>query len=148
MAAKPKFVDVGAQFTLQQLIAAGLPAVSTDGNGSIAATTFSRPLTPAEWQTYLTISDPAAAVGEASDTAAANIPNWATWTEAQVLAWFATNVDTPLAATIPATITLVQARSILASLQTIMQAMATADEAKARMIVALRNKTWPNLQGS
>lgn len=45
-------------FTLQQLLDASLPAVSTDGNGENALTEFSRSLTPAEWNTYLTIADP------------------------------------------------------------------------------------------
>ncbi len=44
-------------FTLQDLTNAGLPAVSTDGNNSKASTQFSRELTPAEWQTYLSIAD-------------------------------------------------------------------------------------------
>jgi len=147
MPTKTLDVGPGVQFTLQQLISAGLPATSTDGNGSAALTEFSRTLTPAEWLVYLQIACPAAAVLLGSPTEAANIPNWATWTETQVLAWFATNVDTPLAVAIPATITLVQARSILASMQSIMQAMAAAQEAEARMIVALRNSQWPTLQG-
>ena len=45
-------------FTLQDLLNAGLPAVSTDGNDTQANTQFSRPLTPAEWLTYLSIADP------------------------------------------------------------------------------------------
>ena len=135
------------KFTLSQLTQAGLPATYTDGNDSQAETNFSRALTPAEWYTYLTICNPPAAAALANANAAASIPNWASWTETQVLAWFTTNVDTPLAVAIPASITLVQARSILASMQTIMQAMATAQEAEARMIVALRNSQWPTLQG-
>jgi hypothetical protein len=52
---------------------------------------------------------------------AAAIPNWATWTEAQVVDYINTNV-TSLAA----------AKVVLVVL--------------ARMVVALRNETWPGLQ--
>jgi hypothetical protein len=45
-------------FTLQQLLDAGLPAVSTDGNDAGAETQFERELTQAEWLTYLSIADP------------------------------------------------------------------------------------------
>lgn len=45
-------------FTLQQLLDANLPAVSTDGNDAEAATKFQRELTQAEWLTYLSIADP------------------------------------------------------------------------------------------
>lgn len=45
-------------FTLQNLLDAGLPAVSTDGNDADAVTQFSRTLTLAEWLTYLSIADP------------------------------------------------------------------------------------------
>jgi hypothetical protein len=42
-------------FTLQNLLDAGLPALTTDG---IELTQFARELTPAEWLTYLSIADP------------------------------------------------------------------------------------------
>ena len=45
-------------FTLQQLLNAGLPAISTDGNDARANTEFSRGLTDAEWITYQNIANP------------------------------------------------------------------------------------------
>ena len=60
---------------------------------------------------------------EQADTDAANIPGWASWTEEQVLDWIDDNVTD------------------LASAKTALTAM-------ARMLVALRNKTWPGLEGS
>lgn len=51
------------------------------------------------------------------------IPNWATWTEAQVIDYITTNVTD------------------LASAKTVLIAM-------GRMLVALRNQQWPDLEGS
>ncbi len=57
-----------------------------------------------------------------SVTQSAAIPGWATWTEQQVIDHIQTNVTD------------------LASAKTVLIAM-------ARMLVALRNRNWPNLQG-
>ncbi len=56
-------------------------------------------------------------------TQAANIPNWATWTETETLAYIDTNVTD------------------LASAKVVIRAM-------ARMIIALRNQEWPELEGN
>lgn len=45
-------------FTLQDLLNANLPALSTDGNDDRAITRFSRELIGAEWEIYLSISNP------------------------------------------------------------------------------------------
>ena len=58
-----------------------------------------------------------------ADTDAANIPGWASWTEAEATAWVDANV------------------SNIASAKTALKAM-------ARMIVALCNKQWPGLEDS
>lgn len=63
----------------------------------------------------------AAAVEAEADGQAANIPGWATWDETKTLAWLDANVTD------------------LASAKTALKAM-------ARMMIALRNKTWPGLQ--
>jgi hypothetical protein len=62
------------------------------------------------------------------------IPNWASWTEAQVMTWFDTNVTNLLPA------------ANLTAANTIMSNMATAQRAMARMLVALRNHEFPDLQ--
>lgn len=67
-------------------------------------------------------------------TQASAIPSWAGWTESDVLNWFDTNVTNLLPA------------ANLAAANTIMTNMATAQRAMARMLIALRNKTWPSLQ--
>ena len=66
-------------------------------------------------------SDPEFDVQQESDNQAASIPGWASWTEQQTLDWIDANVDD-----------LVSAK--------------TAIKAMTRMLIALRNKTWPNLQ--
>jgi len=58
-----------------------------------------------------------------ADSNSAAIPGWATWTEAEALDWLDANV-TDLASAV------------------------TALKALARMVVALRNKTWPYLEGA
>jgi hypothetical protein len=60
---------------------------------------------------------------EQADETAASIPNWATWTEAQALAWFDANVT---------------------DAETAIQ----VERALVRMALAMRNKLWPNLEGS
>ena len=62
----------------------------------------------------------AATTSEQARTNVANIPGWATYTEAQALAWIDTNVTD------------------LASAKRALRAM-------ARMLVALRDAQWPNL---
>lgn len=60
---------------------------------------------------------------EAAETTVANIPNWATWTEAEALAWFDANVTDAATAI-------------------------QVERALVRIVLAMRNKLWPNLEGS
>lgn len=66
-------------------------------------------------------TDYEAIVKAGADAQAANIPGWASWTEQETLDWIEANVTD------------------LASAKQALKAM-------SRMIVALRNKTWPELQ--
>lgn len=65
---------------------------------------------------------------------AAAIPNWAGWNESEVLAWFDTNITAGLPA------------ANLAAANVVLSNMATAQRAMARMIVALRNNAWADMQ--
>ncbi len=58
-----------------------------------------------------------------SETTVSNIPNWATWTEAEALAWFDANVTD------------------FDSARTVLRAL-------VRIVLAMRNRLWPNLEGS
>jgi hypothetical protein len=78
-----------------------------------------------------------AAVVEGAHTQALNIPNWATWDEAAVLTWI--NAHTSA--------TQVDAITNLATAKTVIADMCIQLRALSRMVVALRNKSWPDLQG-
>lgn len=76
----------------------------------------------ARWQLADDALDAVNQVKQSAKTQALNIPAWADWTEAQAQDYIETNVTT------------------LASAKVVLKAM-------ARMLVALRNETWPDLQG-
>lgn len=69
-----------------------------------------------------------------SDSQAASIPAWASWNEAAALAWHDTNItdEFPVG-------NLTEANALL-------QTMATENRNMIRMIIAMRNKLWPNLE--
>lgn len=71
----------------------------------------------------------------AAKVTARNIPNWATWDEATALAWFdarlsGINID---------------ALTSLADAKITLKDMATVNRALIRMVLALRDHTWPGL---
>ena len=68
-------------------------------------------------------SDPEYERQEESGAQAASIPGWATWTEQESLDWIDLNV-------------------------TDLDSAKQAIKAMTRMLLALRNKNWPNLEGS
>lgn len=116
-------------FTLQELLAAGLPAVSTDGNDAQAATQFSRELTLVEWQAYLSIANPVQHKMSQGKIDIANIPNWATWTQAQFLTWYNTNVSP----------TQINAEASLADAKVVQLAMSAELKALGQMAIAQRD---------
>lgn len=76
------------------------------------------------------------AVENGAESQAAGIPNFATWTEAQMTAWIDANIgDTPI-----------DAITNLAEAKALMKKQATAFTALARFTVAFRNKLFPKLQ--
>jgi len=96
--------------------------------------------------------DPVWDVGEAADTHAKNIPGWASWTEAEAGAWYDEAVTAPLGeipdiANMSAAAFQNNAQAIIAQLQDVIEAQATVIRNLARMVIALRNKTWPQLEG-
>jgi len=89
-------------------------------------------------------------VAISSMVAIENIPGWATWTEAEALAWATTNlVDqvTALAAVLPVA-NLTEANDALAEIYATLDKLVVAQQAQARMLIAIRNKLWPDLEGS
>lgn len=79
---------------------------------------FDRPLPP----------DPVRDVEIGADAQARNIPGWASWTEEEVLTWLANNVAPEIEGIAPKTYTTIIAM--------------------ARLLIALRNKTWPELEAT
>ena len=79
-----------------------------------------------------------------ADEAAANIPNWATWTAEQALNWHDTNIATPL--NNAPTVTNQNAVQVLQGVLNIMSQIETENRAMVQMILAMRNKLWPRLQ--
>lgn len=66
---------------------------------------------------------------------ASAIPNWATWTEAEALAWHDTNIANALPV------------ANLAAANVVLDRLATENRALVRMVIALRNQVWSDLQG-
>lgn len=116
-------------FTLQQLLDANLPAISTDGKDAMAATQFSRELTSVEWLTYLNIADPKRAKQLQADTDIRNIPSWATWTQAEFLSWYNANISP----------TQINAEASLADAKVVQLAMSAELKALGQMVIAQRD---------
>ena len=94
----------------------------------------------------------AAREAESEDKASA-IPGWSTWTEEQALAWYTTNVIDLIDAIpdingLSPTAYANNAQAIAAQMQDICNAQALVILNLARMVIAMRNKLWPNLEGS
>jgi hypothetical protein len=93
--------------------------------------------------------DPWAVVSNGAEAAAAAIPSWAHWSEDDAQTWWEDNIHTPLVdgrANLPTTLTLATTRLVFIALLDILDKMAAMLWAMARMMIALRNREWPNLQ--
>jgi len=93
----------------------------------------------------------AAAVLEASINKVSTIPGWASWTEDMAIDWLNTNITDTLN-TVPDIDGLApavfqgNAQAINARWQDVITAQATVIMALVRMVLAMRNKLWPNLE--
>lgn len=85
----------------------------------------------------------------ANSKAAAAIPQWAKWTEAQVLSWVEASIGTPLTsgrANLPTTLTLASVRVVIVALLDILDKMLVMMIALARMSIALRDHNFPDIE--
>jgi len=85
-----------------------------------------------------------------SEGKAAAIPGWATWTEQEAVAWYAENVTNLIDAipdidSLSNTAYTSNAKAIASQMQDIIAAQALVIGNMARMLLALRDKSWPNL---
>ena len=83
----------------------------------------------------------------AAETTVANIPGWATWTEEQALAWYETNIGEPID-NAPEVVTSQNAVAILQGVVNLLREMNNLERAQIKLDLAIRNKLWPNLEGS
>ena len=77
---------------------------------------------------------------------AANIPGWASWTKEQALDWHDTNIA-DLLDNAP-TVTSQNAVQVLQGLLDIVRTLENENRALVRMVLAMRNELWPELEGS
>ena len=90
----------------------------------------------AEWEVEQIAVSEIEAVHAGAETIAANIPDFATWTEQEGRDWIATNIgDTPI-----------DAITNLAEAKLLMKKQAVAVDALWRVAKAFLNDTWPHLQ--
>jgi hypothetical protein len=94
--------------------------------------------------------DPLVVIQENAYTNANNIPGWAHWTEPEAETWWDTNIDTPLDDARTdidglSTLNLTVFKAVMNGLLDILEPMSTMMWAMARMLIALRDKQWPNL---
>jgi hypothetical protein len=117
-----------------ELLAAGIDPttlhVETAPDGSFCHVTFNdldeqivRDTEAVHDATQLSTHERMQIVADSAKTDIEAIPNWATWTESETTTWIDNNV-----------IDLASAK--------------TAIRALAQMVIALRNKQWPDLEGS
>ncbi len=121
---------VNPQLLSEELLTIGVH-VATGPHGIIlhlinpADETAARAVVAAHDATQKSQTELNAEVAASAKTATQAIPNWAGWTETQVLDWMTTNMASELSST-PNT--------------------ETAIRSMARLLVALRNQVWPDLQ--
>jgi len=84
---------------------------------------------------------------EAAEATVAGIPGWATWTEEQALQWYETNIGEPID-NAPETITSQNAVVVLQGIVDLLKQLNSVERAQIKIDLALRNKAWPNLEGS
>jgi len=87
------------------------------------------------------------ALAAAAETTVTNIPGWGTWTLEEVQDWYDTNIGTPIDNS-PATVTSQNAVAVLQGVVNILKQFNTLEGAEIMMLIAARNKLWPNLEGS
>lgn len=119
---------------------AGLPVIGIQATGSeiapgiwddaiiqYAPEATAQDMTAAEAIKATHIAKDTSAIADSAKDAVTNIPGWASWTEQQVLDWITVNVQPEIGVLAPDTYIMLRAM--------------------ARLLVALRNKQWPSLQG-
>jgi hypothetical protein len=79
--------------------------------------------------------DPIQQVRDGAEQEARDIPGWAAWSRSQADTWYQTNVRDPF-----------DAATTLAAMKAVFGTVIQVQWAIIRMVIALRNHTWPDLQ--
>lgn len=82
---------------------------------------------------------------------AKNIPGWATWDETQAQTWHDDNIRNPidqLKIDVVNITNLATALPVLVTIVDVLDKLGVEGWSEARMLIALRNKVFPNLEGS
>jgi hypothetical protein len=98
----------------------------------------------------LTAAQVSEAVQAGAVGAAAAVEGWATWSAQEAGTWATTNLVLPLATirtSAASAATLAAARTALVALIDLVSVLIDANMKMGRMVIALRNKEWPHLQG-
>lgn len=121
----------------QALKDAGLPVVSaiTNAYGKVVAD-FERELTATEWQKYLDVVDPSASRLSLAEGVALSIPGWAKWTQSQFSSWCDQNLMTDAQ---------IDALTLNTALKTNLKTNNAFTRNAGKMLIALRDQTWPDL---
>jgi hypothetical protein len=138
---------------IQQMLDAGLPIIANESNETTGSYSFSKSLSIEQNLLYVDINNPPTLSQIASRlrkvnarTNAKAIPSWVSWSEAEALAWLTTNIGTPLDTPIPTTITLSNIRPVLVNIVNVMKKQYALEQAQTRMLIALRDEIWSDLQ--
>lgn len=102
-------------------------------HGAPTAIVFEQDLTTEESAAYDALAA-AETVQANAKVQAQNIPNWASWTEAEALAWHDANIANALPV------------ANLSSANTVLARLEQENRALIRMVIALRNQAWSDLQ--
>ena len=138
---------------IQQIIDAGLPVIPEKSDEAKGRYAFSDSLTDGQTVILEDILHPptetelaARLREEVSRDNAKAIPYWVSWSEVEALTWLAENIGAPLDTPIPETITLTNIRPTLIGIVNVMKKQYEVEQAQTRMLIAIRDKTWPDLQ--
>ena len=137
-------------FTLQDLLNAGLPAISTDGKGFSANTTWSRTITATEYQTYLTICAPLVAkmnaakpnAGKVSELKGGITVNQSkTWLERKI---HGNDTETSLDASVDVAVTVVDLKPIIKNIISILYKRTETDKAILALLISIADMVMPD----
>jgi hypothetical protein len=153
----PKSGDVLSEVLDRDLRNAGIPIVGIAWSAGNVRVDYGDEATPAQMAQGEAIVaahvpvDPIQQVADGAESAVNAIPGWAHWTAAEANTWGQTNIGQPLTQAridlaAMSTLSLATFKVAMGKILDILDKMWTLQQALGQMVIALRNKEWPNLQ--